>query len=254
MLSIVIPTLNEEKYLPRLLNSIRRQSFSGKGEEDKSSSSPSLSCNESSVFEVIVADAYSEDGTASFAQKENCKVVSSRGRLPAREKNRGAEATQGELILFVDADVVLPEDFLKNAIEEFCHRNLDVASFYLESKNKIHDFIFRFFYNFPAKITQKILPQAMNAILIKKSLHQKIGGFDEEIRLGEELDYIRRGKKIGKFGILNSCKVLISSRRFRKDGWFKSWFKYFLCQLHMIFLGKVKSDIFKYRFNHYGEN
>ena len=234
MLSIVIPTLNEEKYLPRLLGSLRRQSFSD--------------------FEIIVADAYSEDGTASLAQRGNCKVIFSRGRLPAREKNRGVEVTQGELLLFVDADAVLPEDFLKNAIEEFHHRNLDVASFYLESKNKIYNFVFRFFYNFPAKITQKILPQAMNAILIKKSLHQKIGGFDEEVRLGEELDYIRRGKKLGRFGILNSCKVLISSRRFRKDGWFKSWFKYFLCQLHMIFLGKVKSDIFKYRFNHYGEN
>ena len=220
MLSIIIPTLNEEKYLPRLLSSIRGQSFSDS--------------------EMIVADAYSEDGTVSLAQRENCKVVFSIGKLPAREKNKGVEATQGELLLFVDADAVLPEDFLKNAIEEFRHRNLDVASFYLKSKNKTHDFVFRFLYNFPAKITQKILPQAMNVILIKKSLHQKIGGFDEEIRLGEELDYIRRGKEFGRFGILNSCKVLISSRRFRKDGWFKSWFKYFLCQIHMIFLGPVR--------------
>ena len=234
MLSIVIPTLNEEKYLPRLLGSIRRQSFSD--------------------FEIIVADAYSEDGTASLARRENCKVVFSTGKLPAREKNKGAEVTQGELLLFVDADAILPEDFFKNAVEEFSHRNLDVASFYLKSKNKIHNFVFIFLYNFPAKITQKILPQAMNAILIKKSLHQKIGGFDEEIRLGEELDYLRRGNKFGKFGILNSCKVLISSRRFRKDGWFKSWFKYLLCQVHMIFLGPVRSDVFKYRFNHYKES
>jgi len=93
----------------------------------------------------------------------------------------------------------------------------------------------------------------MNIILVKKDIHQKIGGFNEKIKIGEELDYIRRGRKFGKFGVLKSAKILASPRRFKRDGWLKTWLKYFLCQVHMIFLGPVRSDLFKYRFNHYNE-
>ena len=94
----------------------------------------------------------------------------------------------------------------------------------------------------------------MNIILVKKTIHNRIGGFDEEIRLGEELHYVRKGAKAGKFGVLKSVKGIVSLRRYRNDGCFKTWLKYFLCQIHMIFLGPVRSDVFKYRFNHYKEN
>ncbi len=102
-------------------------------------------------------------------------------------------------------------------------------------------------------MTQQLLPQAMNAILVKKDIHQAIGGFDKQIRLGEELDYIRRAKKIGRFGIINSVKILASTRRFSNDGWFITWLKYFLCQIHIILWGPVKSDVFNYKFNHYSK-
>lgn len=232
MLSIIIPTLNEENYIPFLLESIKKQSLNDN-------------------FEVIFSDGGSEDNTVEIAEKNGCKVISKRANLPAIGKNNGANNARGDLIFFIDADVVLPENFLENALAEFKKRNLEAASFYLKSENKFHNFLFHLLYNLPAKITEKIFPQAMNIILVKKDIHQKIGGFDEEIRLGEELDYVRRGAEIGKFGILRSVKILASTRRYQQDGWFRTWFKYFLCQLHMIFLGPVKSDIFKYRFNHY---
>jgi len=230
MLSIVIPTLNEENCLPFLLESLKKQNFS-------------------TNFEIIVADAGSKDKTIEIAKHYGCKITS--GGFPPKGKNEGGKIAQGDLILFIDADVFLPEKFLEEVLKEFEQKNLDVASFYLQSHNKIHNIIFNFLYNFPTQITEKILPQAMNIILVKKDLHQKIGEFDEEIKLGEELDYVRKGEKIGKFGVLKSKKILASSRRFQNDGWIKTWTKYFLCQLYMIFLGPVKSDIFRYRFNHY---
>lgn len=234
MLSIVIPALNEEKYLPSLLDSIKKQDLI----ED---------------YEIIIADAFSEDKTREIAEKENCKVVLSKGELPAEGKNRGAESANGDLLFFVDADAVLPDKFLKNALEEFKTKKLDVASFCLKSENRIHNFIINILYNFPSRLAEKFLPQAMGAFLAKKKIHKIIGCFNEEIKIGEELDYVRRGAKVGKFGVLKSTKVFISSRRFQKDGWFKTWFKYFFCQLHMLFLGPVKSDILKYRFNHYSQ-
>lgn len=232
MLSIIIPTLNEEDYLPFLLESIKKQN--------------------SDDYEIIVADAGSDDKTLEIAKNFGCNITS--GGMPGKGKNEGAKAAKGDIILFVDADVIFPQAFLNDALEEFKKKDLEIASFYLQSKNKIHNLAFDILFNLPSKITERILPQAMNIIMVKRDLHQKIGGFDEEIKLGEELYYIRSGRKMGNFGVLNSVKVFISSRRFQCDGWLRTWFKYFLCQLHMLFLGPVKSDIFKYRFNHYSKN
>jgi len=229
MLSIVIPTKNEENYLPRLLESIKKQDFSG--------------------YEIIVADAGSRDKTLQIAGNFSCKIVS--GGAPPRGKNIGAEFAQGETVFFIDADVILPPVFFKNALTEFKKRGLGIASFCLQSENKIHNFLFSCLFNLPSRIGQRFLPQAMSVLMIERGTHLKIGGFDEKVKIGEELDYIRRAKKYGKFGVLKSARAFASSRRFQKDGWIKTWLKYFLCQVHMLFFGPVKSDIFGYRFDHY---
>ncbi len=231
MLSIVTPTLNEENHLPLLLESIKKQDFGD--------------------YEMIVADAGSCDKTLKIAENFGCKIVL--GGLPPKGKNLGAEIAQGEMIFFIDADVILPPAFFKNALAEFKKRRLGIASFCLQSENKIHYLTFSCLYNFPSKITERILPQAMSAFMVERKIHQKIGGFDEKVKIGEELDYIRRGNKYGKFGVLKRVSAITSSRRFQKDGWLKTWLKYFLCQIHMLFFGPVKSDIFGYRFNHYSQ-
>ncbi len=229
MLSIIIPTLNEEKHLPFLLVSIKEQDLSD--------------------YEIIVADAGSWDDTLKIAGNFGCKIVS--GGRPPKGKNLGAERAQREVFFFIDADVILPPLFFKNALAEFKKRGLGIGSFCLQSENKIHDFLFSCLYNFPSKIGERIIPQAMSAFMVEKRIHQKIGGFDEKVKIGEELDYIRRGRKFGKFGVLKSVGVFTSSRRFQKDGWMATWLKYFLCQIHMLFFGPVKSDIFRYKFGHY---
>src|SRR6266702_7918120 len=95
--SIVIPTLNEEKYLPRLLMSIREQTVP--------------------PAEVIVADADSIDKTKQIAKSFGC-IVTKGGYLPTG-RNNGAKLATSELILFLDADVMLPADFLQKTVKEF---------------------------------------------------------------------------------------------------------------------------------------
>ncbi len=101
MLSIIIPTFNEEECLPLLLKQIKKQSFKD--------------------FEIIVADAYSKDRTVEIAKSFGCKTV--KGGLPAKGRNQGAKAAQGDIFLFMDADnIFLPQDFL----EQF-KANIDFA-------------------------------------------------------------------------------------------------------------------------------
>ena len=230
-MSIIIPTLNEEKRLPRLLKSIKKQSFSD--------------------YEIIVADGGSKDKTTEFAKKQGCKVTS--GGSPAKARNSGAKIAHGDLLLFLDADVVLSEGFFIKVLSEFRKRGLDVAGFYLlsDKKSRISAFILHLFYNFPIMFLSKLSPYAQMGGLIKKKLFDKVEGFDESIKLAEDHDLAKRAGKIGKYGMIKSVKICISMRRFETDGWVRTYAKYILAMLHLLFFGPIRSDIFKYKFDIY---
>lgn len=231
MLSIIIPTLNEEDYIGRLLELIRTQDFKD--------------------YEIIVADAGSKDKTLEIAKKYDCIIVL--GGLPAKGRNNGAKIAKGNALLFMDADIVLPPNFLKNTIKEFNKRKLGIASFRLSfyPKKIISYFLVDILYNRFISLMENILPYAATCIIIKKELFDKIGGYDESIKLAEDYDLARRATKYEKFGIIRSEQVLTSNRRFVKEGWLKMVAKLFLCELHNLFIGPIRSDIFHYRFNHY---
>lgn len=234
MLSIIIPTLNEEKYLPLLLESIKKQNFKD--------------------LEIIVADANSEDKTVEIAKRYGCKAV--RGGLPAKGRNQGAAVAKGELLLFLDAETILPKYFLENILSKFKEKNLDIVSCSLEpitekKSQKIYKIFYDLFYNWPANFLEDAFPYASSLILVKKEIHQKIGGFDEEIKIAEDHAYARAAAKIGKFNFLKSLKLPFLPRRYQKEGIIKTSLKYYLCNLYNIFLGEVKSDIFNYNFGQY---
>jgi glycosyltransferase involved in cell wall biosynthesis len=228
MLSIIIPTLNEENFLSRLLESIKGQDFPER--------------------EIIVADAGSEDKTVAIAESYKTTVVP--GGLPAKGRNEGAKIAKGEPFLFLDADVVLPEGFLNRVLKEFKERNLDVASFCLDSqsKKKSEKFLYNFFYNWPIIIFEKILSHGSQAILVKKEIFEKVKGFDESIKFAEDHNFVRKIRKIGKFGVIRSVKILSSPRRFEKDGWLLTYSRYIIAEFYMIFVGDIKKDLFKYDF------
>jgi glycosyltransferase involved in cell wall biosynthesis len=235
MLSIIIPALNEEEYLPLLLESIKKQG--------------------GFYYEIILADAGSKDKTLEIAKKYDCKII--KGGLPGKARNEGAKIAKGDVLFFVDADTVLPDNFFEKTFKEFNERKLELASFCLVPmpKNKLSSFFLNFFYNQPIVLLESALPHAAMGILVKKELFEKTGGFDEDIKLAEDHYLARRAKKLFKarFGIIKSTEIFISDRRFKTDGWFSVGLRYLLCELHMIFWGPVKSDIFKYKFNHYNK-
>ncbi len=229
MLSIIIPTKNEEKYLPILLSQIKKQTFKD--------------------YEIIVADAGSEDKTVEIAKREGCIVV--KGGLPAKGRNEGARVAKGELLLFTDADnIYFPENLLEKLIEEFEKRNLGVASFPIYPKGNWFDKIAYWIYNKFVKLTQNFLPHATNSILIKKEVFEKTGGFDEEIKIAEDHELARRAAKIAKFGFIETEPVITSARRFEKEGRIKTYGKYLLAGLYMLFFGPIKKEIFDYKFDY----
>ena len=229
MISIIIPTLNEEKYLPKLLDSIKKQSFKN--------------------YEIIVADFNSKDKTRRIAKEYKCKIVN--GGKPSVARNNGAKIAKGGILLFIDADCIIGKSFLETATSEIKSRNLDAAGCYIRplSTNISDNTIFALF-NFWIGISQFLYPNAASGIFCKKDLHQKINGYDESIKLSEDMDYAKRTGKYGKFRILSTAKIYTSVRRFDEEGRLRLILKLFLSGLYRVFFGEIKSDIFKYRFGH----
>lgn len=228
MLSIIIPALNEEKYLPFLLATIKKQSFKD--------------------FEVIVADAGSTDKTIEIAKDFGCKII--KGGLPAKGRNEGAKIAKGELFFFIDADSrIISETFLEKLLREFKKKDLQIAVFPIYLDGNGLDRVLFSFYNFWVKITEKVLPHATSTFLVKRDLHKRIGGFDQEVKLAEDHEYARRASKWGKFGFIKIEPVILSCRRFEREGRIKLYLKYILGAIYLLLFGSIKTDIFKYRFD-----
>ena len=226
--SVIIPTFNEEKYLPRLLRSLERQSVQPK--------------------EVIVVDAFSVDRTREIAREFGCKVID--GGVPATARNKGADTASQPILLFLDADVVLPKAFLVKTLKEMTDRELDIASCYIKPISKyVIDSWLHALANYYLKLTNQFHPHIPGfCIFVKKDLHNKIKGFDTTLVLAEDHDYVQRARKFGKFNYLQSYKIPVSVRRLTEEGRVKIALKYVAVELHLLFLGKVRKSIFSYKF------
>jgi glycosyltransferase involved in cell wall biosynthesis len=252
MLSIIIPTLNEENYLPRLFDCLKKQNFKnrvppslgrgrGEGEEED---------KVLFAYEIIVADTGSKDKTREIARTFGCKIA--KGGLPAKGKNEGAKVAKGDLFLFLDADVLLPEDFFENALKEFKERNLDIATFILVpiTESRLPKVLFNIFYNYPLQFFEKRWPHGAMGILVKKELHKSLRGFNEVIKVGEDHYYVQEGLRLGKFGVIKTTKIFSSLRRFRREGWLRVGLKYGWGEIYMKLFGPIKKEIFKYEFDY----
>ena len=198
-ISIIIPTYNEEEYLPKLLESIKSQDFTD--------------------YEVIVADAQSDDNTREIAKEYGCVVVE--GGLPGPGRNRGAEVAQGEILLFLDSDLELTENYLSNVIEEFESEDLGIAITQMTPlSEKKRDKYLHDLANWFMIAVENIKPHGAGCygIISKKELHDEVDGFDENLSFGEDTDYIERVAEISEFKVLRNARIGVSTRRLEEEG------------------------------------
>lgn len=230
MLSIIIPTWNEEKYLPKLLDCIKSQTYKD--------------------YEIVIADGNSTDKTREIARKYGCRVVREplNKSHPGIARNLGAKTAKGDILAFLEADAQFNENFLTDALKEFNELKLDIAGLhFIPLSNKLIDKIIIGIFNLFTSIAQFFHPSANgSALFCKKWLHKKVHGFDEKIYLGEDFDYVSRCGKHGKFRILKKPKLYFSMRRFENEGRIKVSFKYIFSGTYRLLFGPVKTDVFHY--------
>ena len=199
ILSIIIPTYNEEDYLPILLDSIKEQDFDD--------------------YEVIVDDANSTDRTREIAQEYGCILVD--GGMPAVGRNNGAKVAKGDILIFLDSDLKLTEDYLRDVIYEFQMERLGIAITRMKPlSNKVEDKLFHEFANYFMIGVEKIKPHGAGCygIIAKRKLHEECNGFDEDLTFGEDTDYIERLAKKERFRVLRNARIGVSTRRLEEEG------------------------------------
>ncbi len=238
MITIVIPTLNEEKYIGRLLESISVQTFKD--------------------YEVIVVDGRSKDNTVGvvegFKDKMNVRVVSQPkvevASKIAAARNLGAKESKGDYLLFLDSDVIIINDFLKNMYNEFEERFLDVATCYIiPLSDKYVDKVMHDFANLVYLTGQYLSPRAPGfCIMATKRMFNRIGGFNEHMQLAEDHDFVQRGGKIGRFRVIKSTKIPVSVRRLDEEGRAQLAKKYFVSDIYRIVKGRNSSSPYEYDF------
>lgn len=203
--TIVIPTLNEEKHLPSLLNDLGKQTFSD--------------------FEVVVVDANSKDNTRVIAEKYKAKVVVSDKKNVSFQRNLGAKNSDTDWIIFMDADNRIPKNYLTGLKRHAERLNPDILSTWLkpDTSNKQDRFtatVMNIFMDMNKNSKKPYVMESM--ILVKKSSFEKLGGFDININWREGEDLIERAiaqKMVFEF--VKAPKFAYSFRRFKKIGAFK---------------------------------
>ncbi|MCF0227056.1 MAG: glycosyltransferase, partial [Methanobrevibacter sp.] len=231
ILSIIIPTYNEEEYLPTLLESIKKQNFKD--------------------YEIIVADANSTDRTREIAEEYGCIVVD--GGLPAVGRNNGAKVANGEYLLFLDSDLKLTDEYLYDMLYEFRMERLGIAITRMTPlSEKTLDKITHELANLFMIGVENIKPHGAGCygIITKKSLHDECCGFDEDLTFGEDSDYIERLGKKESFKVLRKAKIGVSTRRLEEEGLFTLLKQYGKSTFNDFRGKRTDAETLKYEFGH----
>ena len=219
MLSVVIPALNEERHVGSLLSDVLSQTRS--------------------ADEVIVVDAGSEDGTVSVAERFPGVVLLNGSPPVAKGRSLGGRRANGDVLVFLDADVRLPEGFFEGLLEEFDKRRLDVACpRYVPHQSTpairgVHGF-----FNLLFKSVEGLLPSgAGHCIAVRGEVFRESRGFDPTLKF-DDIELVRRLAKGRRFGIV-AQRVYVSDRRYREHGVPKMLLRYLLMSLFFA-LGKYR--------------
>ncbi|MBS7287384.1 MAG: glycosyltransferase [Candidatus Freyarchaeota archaeon] len=107
--SVIIPALNEEKYIGLTLKSIFRQTFKD-------------------LEVIVVVDDRTTDATVEIAEREGAKIVFCNKHTVSDGRHMGATCAEGEILFFTDADTLIPPDFLEKVNRKFMDKNVVALS------------------------------------------------------------------------------------------------------------------------------
>jgi glycosyltransferase involved in cell wall biosynthesis len=240
-LAVVIPALNEEAFIGRLLESLAGQNYRN--------------------FAVVVVDSQSDDGTRGVAEQyrdrlPSLAVVRAPERGLALARNVGAEAAGPNDLVFLDADGEVVPTFLEELIQGLREKGLQIATTLVRPASRLlFDRIFyTVFIGYGLRILQHVFPIVTGScIAVKREIFEKAGGFDPTIEF-EDSAFARKAARYGHFGVLVQPWVTTSVRRLDHYGRWRTLFKLlFFGVFQRFFRGEMRQQKGFYRFGEYGK-
>jgi len=235
--SFIVPTLNEGSVLERVLHSLRE-------------------CT-AVPYEIVVSDGGSTDETLTIAHRIADKVIE--WKEPARQniamgRNAGAQHASGDILVFIDADVFIPDinQFFLHVRGRFeCDPHLTGLIPRLEvlpENRTITDTVFAAFFNLFNLVMNNVLksPTAPGELqVIPADVFKKLGGYDERIVQCEDMDMFMRLGRIGKTRLDPKLLVFHTGRRAHKIGWLRLVFQWTMNGMMVKFYNRSVSKEWK---------
>ncbi len=213
-ISLIIPAYNEEAYIGRCLDSVFK--------------------NSGGIFsEIVVVNNGSVDGTKNLAKKyEGVAVVEESRKGANRARQTGFESTQGDVVVFLDADAQITPEWADSVVSEF-KRNDKLISlsgpFYCKNFSLFQKFLIGFYWRalaMPCYFILGYMAVGGNFAVRIKALEQ-IGGFNTAIDFyGDDTNTARRLHEVGITKFKLSFSTFASDRRFRGQGFLKTGLLY----------------------------
>jgi rSAM/selenodomain-associated transferase 2/rSAM/selenodomain-associated transferase 1 len=195
-ISVIIPALNEARYITATLQSAQR----------------------GRPHEILVVDGGSADDTVALARAASARVIHSRpGR--ARQMNAGAAQAAGNALVFLHADTLLPADYPEAVAGTLRDPAVAAGAFRFQMGEKLAgQWLIEWTANLRSRWRQS--PYGDQALFLRRSLFEEIGGF-AALPIMEDCEIVRRLRKHGR--VVTAAAVAITSgRRWRRLGLFRT--------------------------------
>jgi glycosyltransferase involved in cell wall biosynthesis len=213
MISFIIPAHNEEELIGCTLTALH--AAAQKVEE---------------AYEVIVASDASSDRTDEIARQHGARVIAVDHRQIAATRNAGAREAIGDLLFFVDADTQVTEPALRGAVRAL-RRGAAGGGACVRFDGPVP--LYASLVDYALRVLLPLLRLAPGCFLFcTRQAYQAAGGFDESLFVTEEVDFVQRLKRLGRFLILREY-VITSARKLRT----RTAFELALIGLHLAWAG-----------------
>lgn len=210
-ISIIIPSLNEEKLIERSLRQF--------------TSEIKFAYN----IELTVSDGGSKDSTIEIAKKYADRLITHKDNFPqniSQGRNAGAKNSPGDVLIFLNADTCIRDIdfFFKEILREFDENDLAAIACCIEvfpEELKLTDKLFHSFYNnYVAILNKFFLGMGRGEChIVRKEIFNLSGGYNEKLAAGEDFDLYKRLRRSGRIKFKRNLVVYESPRRYRKFGY-----------------------------------
>lgn len=232
--SVAIPVLNEEHYLPGLLQALCAQ--------------------RDIVLDVVIAEGRSDDRTVEVTRRiiaantnpnVEIRVFTVERRDVSYQRNYAAARTRFPLLLFLDSDVRLPHPWwMRNIVRKHLHRKAAIST--CRFKPTERSVVAQLYYAILLVFHQTmrwITPYALGAMLLtSREMFDRVGGFDAKTTPNEDANLVKRIARFGRFEVFaDTCGI--SARRFLRGGFFRMGLMYLRILLHRTVHGECQSDM-----------